>query len=99
MRSETGAGNLTEPREFSTTRWSLILSAANSNVEEQKAREALAELCRTYWRPVFLFVSRQGYGLEEAQDFTQDFFAMILESDWLKHANRHRGRFRSFLLK
>jgi RNA polymerase sigma factor (sigma-70 family) len=99
MRSETGAGNLTEPREFSTTRWSLILSAANSNVEEQKAREALAELCRTYWRPVFLFVSRQGYGLEEAQDLTQDFFAMILESDWLKHADRHRGRFRSFLLK
>jgi len=99
MRSEAGAGNLTEPREFSTTRWSLILSAAGSNVDEQKAREALAELCRTYWRPVFLFVSRQGYGLEEAQDFTQDFFAMILESDWLKHADRHRGRFRSFLLK
>jgi len=24
---------------------------------------------------------------------------MILESDWLKHADRHRGRFRSFLLK
>ena len=99
MRSEAGAGNLTEPREFSTTRWSLILSAAGSNVDEQKAREALAELCRTYWRPVFLFVSRQGYGLEEAQDLTQDFFAMILESDWLKHADRHRGRFRSFLLK
>jgi RNA polymerase sigma-70 factor (ECF subfamily) len=48
---------------------------------------------------VFLFVSRQGYGLEEAQDLTQDFFAMILESDWLKHADKHRGRFRSFLLK
>src|SRR5713226_8936320 len=99
MRSQTAAGDLAEPRGFSTTRWSLILSAAGSNVDEQKAREALAELCRTYWRPVFLFVSRQGYPMEEAQDLTQDFFAMILQSNWLRQADEHRGRFRSFLLK
>jgi RNA polymerase sigma factor (sigma-70 family) len=92
------AGALAEPRGFGTTRWSLILSAAGSNVDEQKAREALAELCRTYWRPVFVFVSRQGYPVEEAQDLTQDFFAMILESNWLRRADEHRGRFRSFLL-
>ncbi|HWH91691.1 MAG TPA: hypothetical protein VNV64_07840, partial [Candidatus Binatia bacterium] len=41
-------------REFVTTRWSLILSAANLGSEEQKARDALAELCRVYWRPIFL---------------------------------------------
>src|ERR1043166_2844438 len=50
---EEGGG---KPRAFVTTRWSLILSAANFGVEEQKARDALAELCRTYWRPIFLFV-------------------------------------------
>jgi DNA-directed RNA polymerase specialized sigma24 family protein len=99
MRSETAAGGLAEPRGFGTTRWSLVLSAAGSHVDEQKAREALAELCRTYWRPVFVFVSRQGYPTEEAQDLTQDFFAMILESNWLGRADEHRGRFRSFLLK
>ncbi len=99
MRSETAAAGLAEPRGFATTRWSLILSAAGSNADEQKAREALAELCQTYWRPVFLFVSRQGYLLEEAQDLTQDFFAMILESNWLQRADENRGRFRSFLLK
>lgn len=99
MRGETAVGELAEPHGFGTTRWSLILSAAGSSADEQKAREALAELCRTYWRPVFLFVSRQGYSLEEAQDLTQDFFAMILESDWLGRADQHRGRFRSFLLK
>src|SRR5947208_12419080 len=97
MRSQ--AWGLAEPREFGTTRWSLMLSAGGSDTNEQNAREALGELCRTYWRPVFLFVSRQGYPLEEAQDLTQDFFAMILESDWLQHADKHRGRFRSFLLK
>jgi len=91
--AETGAG------VFATTRWSIILSASDSERNEQKAREALTELCRTYWRPIFLFVSRHGYSIQEAQDLTQDFFVMILESDWLKHADQHRGRFRSFLLK
>jgi DNA-directed RNA polymerase specialized sigma24 family protein len=88
-----------ESRAFATTRWSLILFATDSNTNETKAGAALAELCRTYWRPIFLFVSRRGYSLEEAQDLTQDFFLMILETDWLKHADAHRGRFRSFLLK
>lgn len=99
MKSEAAAAALAEPRGFATTRWSLILSAADSDADEQKARQALAELCRTYWRPVFLFVSRHGYSVQEAQDLTQDFFVMILESNWLQHADEHRGRFRSFLLK
>ena len=88
-----------EPRVFATTRWSLILSAANSEGEEQKARDALAELCRTYWRPIFSFVCRRGYSTEDAQDLTQDFFVMMLETNWLQHADPNRGRFRSLLLK
>jgi DNA-directed RNA polymerase specialized sigma24 family protein len=99
VKPEEGSNGHGSPDQFATTRWSLILSAADSSTDEQKAREALAELCRTYWRPVFLFVSRQGYSMEEAQDLTQDFFVMILESNWLGHADEHRGRFRSFLLK
>jgi len=99
VSQQAGGGAPTEPGAFATTRWSLILSAADSDNDEQKAREALAELCRTYWRPIFLFVSRRGYSPQEAQDLTQDFFVMILESDWLKHADQHRGRFRSFLLR
>ena len=91
-----GAG---EPRGFATTRWSLIFSATSSEGEEQEARDALAELCRTYWRPIFLFVSRRGCSTEDAQDLTQDFFAMMLETNWLEHADPNRGRFRSLLLK
>ena len=86
-------------REFVTTRWSLILSAANLGSEEQKARDALAELCRVYWRPIFLFVRARGYSIEDAQDLTQDFFVTILKNDWLQHADRNRGRFRSLLLR
>ena len=85
--------------EFVTTRWSLILSAVNLTNEEQKARDALAELCRTYWRPIFLFVRARGYSIEDAQDLTQDFFVTILKKNWLHHADRNRGRFRSLLLR
>jgi DNA-directed RNA polymerase specialized sigma24 family protein len=93
---DQGAG---EPREFVTTRWSLILSAANLGSEEQKARDALAELCRTYWRPIFSFVCARGYSFEDAQDLTQDFFVIIVKGNWLQHADRNRGRFRSLLLR
>jgi DNA-directed RNA polymerase specialized sigma24 family protein len=93
---EQGGG---EPREFVTTRWSLILSAANLGREEQKARDALAELCRTYWRPIFSFVQARGYSIEDAQDLTQDFFVIILKDNWLQQADRNRGRFRSLLLR
>jgi RNA polymerase sigma factor (sigma-70 family) len=91
-----GAG---EPREFVTTRWSLILSAAHFGSEEQRSRDALAELCRTYWRPIFSFVRARGYSIEDAQDLTQDFFVTILKKNWLHHADRNRGRFRSLLLR
>jgi RNA polymerase sigma-70 factor (ECF subfamily) len=98
VNGKVGDGGRDGPREFLTTRWSLIISAANGS-EEQKARDALAELCRTYWRPVFSFVCRRGYSTEDAQDLTQDFFVTILEDNWLQHADRNRGRFRSLLLK
>ena len=98
MNAEVAKQGAGEPRVFATTRWSLILSAANSESGEQKARTALDELCRTYWRPIFSFVSRRGYSMEDAQDLTQDFFVKILERDWLEHADPNRGRFRSLLL-
>ena len=91
-------GNKEGPREFVTTRWSLILSAADGN-EEQKARDALAELCRTYWQPSFWFVRARGYSVEDAKDLTQDFFVTILKDHWLQRADRRRGRFRSLLLR
>lgn len=95
MNAEVGEQGAGEPRVFATTRWSLILSAANSESGEQKARDALDELCRIYWRPIFSFVCRRGYSMEDAQDLTQDFFVKILERNWLEHADPNRGRFRS----
>ncbi len=83
---------------FNTTRWSLILSSAGSDSPDGKAREALAQLCRIYWRPIFAYISGKGYSSEDAQDITQDFFIMILQNDLLQRADRTRGRFRALLL-
>lgn len=94
-----GDGALIADQIFATTRWSLVLTGAEFESGEQQAREALAELCRTYWRPIFSFVCRRGFSTQDAQDLTQDFFVMVLESDWLRQADESRGRFRSFLLK
>ncbi|HEY2680829.1 MAG TPA: sigma-70 family RNA polymerase sigma factor [Candidatus Udaeobacter sp.] len=87
------------PDRFATTRWSVVLACGDSQGDEEMARNALAELCKTYWRPVFAFICRNGHSVPDAQDLTQDFFLMVLEGDILKRADPNRGRFRSLLLK
>jgi RNA polymerase sigma-70 factor (ECF subfamily) len=64
------------PAAFTTTHWSVVLEAQG---ESPAAKEALENLCRTYWRPIYGFVRRQGTRNEEAKDITQGFFAQILE--------------------
>jgi RNA polymerase sigma-70 factor (ECF subfamily) len=84
---------------FHTTRWSLIAASLESETTKPGAREALAQLCRIYWRPIFAFVCRRGYSVTDAQDLTQDFFLVVLKGDLIRQADRDRGRFRSLLLK
>ena len=82
---------------FATTRWSLVL-AAGADGPSAGADEALATLCETYWYPLYGFLRSRGYSVDDAQDFTQAFFARVLEKHALRHADPARGRFRSFLL-
>jgi len=84
------------PRTFATTHWSVILLACDTNSKD--ASEALERLCRSYWYPIYAHVRRQGKGPEDAQDLTQEFFARLLEKQYLKLADPQRGRFRTFLL-
>jgi RNA polymerase sigma factor (sigma-70 family) len=81
---------------FVTTHWSVVLAARRSDTTHAQA--ALARLCQTYWYPLYAYVRRRGYGAHDAQDLTQEFFARLLEQNWLAQADRDRGRFRSFLL-
>lgn len=80
---------------FATTHWSVVLEAQG---QSPAAEEALERLCRTYWRPVYSFIRRQGAGPEEAEDLTQGFFALLLERRDLETVRREKGRLRSYLL-
>jgi RNA polymerase sigma factor (sigma-70 family) len=80
---------------FTTTHWSVVLTAQG---ESPAAQEALEKLCRIYWRPVYSFVRRQGVGPEEAEDLTQGFFALLLERHDLDAVRKEKGRLRSYLL-
>jgi len=80
---------------FTTTHWSVVLAAQGSS---PAAEEALEKLCRTYWRPIYGFVRRQGVEPEEAKDLTQGFFALLLERRDLETVRKEKGRLRSYLL-
>ena len=81
---------------FSSTHWSVVLLAGG--VASPESRQALEKLCRAYWFPLYAYVRRQGHGVADAQDLTQDFFARLLERNSLRLADPQRGRFRTFLL-
>ena len=81
---------------FETTRWSIVLSAGHSS--SPRCRDALAALCHAYWYPLYAYLRRQGYDSHEAEDFTQAFFARMLEKHDFRLADPTRGKFRAFLL-
>lgn len=83
---------------FASTRWAVIYQAADSKTSSAHALSALSELCQIYWRPVYLFLRRQGIGSHDAQDLTQSFFAELIQNRAYARADEMKGRFRSFLL-
>src|SRR5438105_2340480 len=85
-----------DPCGFAPTRWSLIVAAQNQ--DSPQARQALSQLCESYWYPLYAYVRRRGCTADEAQDLTQEFFARLLERDFLGAADPAKGRFRAFLL-
>jgi RNA polymerase sigma-70 factor (ECF subfamily) len=66
--------------------------------DSSEAREALHELCRIYWFPVYAYIRRKGHDPEHAADLAQDYFTRLLEKGTLAAANPLKGRFRAFLL-
>jgi len=79
-----------------TTRWSVVLLSARSQAPGSK--EALAELCKLYWYPLYGHIRRYGFSAHDAQDLTQGFFLHLLEHKALTRVDQQKGKFRSFLL-
>jgi len=93
--ADTEGGPVPSP-VFATTHWSAVLSAGRNDTT--RAREALAGLCQTYWPALHAYVRRRGFSPHDAEDLTQEFFARLLEQNWIARADARKGRFRSFLL-
>jgi RNA polymerase sigma factor (sigma-70 family) len=97
VTADAGDGAATRPPDqFATTHWTVVLQAGGAQTSE--GRQALEQVCRTYWYPLYAFARRCGEPPEEAQDLTQAFFLHLLTHELIGRADRHAGRFRSLLL-
>lgn len=83
-------------RVFPETSWALLTRLRNS--ERGAFLEGFDDLCRTYWKPVYVYV-RLGWSKsnEEAKDLTQDFFVWLLEDESIRDYEPERGGFRPYL--
>jgi RNA polymerase sigma factor (sigma-70 family) len=81
---------------FLTTRWTVVLSAGRKSSPQSEG--ALAELCQTYWHPLYAYVRRKGESKEDAEDLVQAFFSRFLGRNYLEGLSSERGKFRAFLL-
>lgn len=94
MSDETSTDAL--PRAaFPATRWSVVLAAKKA--DQPESAEALETLCRNYWYPLYAFVRSSGWAPADAEDLTQEFFARLLEKNYLQVVEPQKGRFRTFL--
>lgn len=81
---------------FDVTDWGMVLLAAQHGSPLQT--QALESLCSTYWCPLYAYLRGRGYVRADAKDLTQEFFARLIQKDFLKDVDRAKGKFRSFLL-
>ena len=85
-----------EGQTFLTTQWTLIESIRTG---DDSSHALIGSLLKNYWKPVYCYLRRHGYGNEEAKDLTQAFFhEIVLGNELIQQADRRKGRFRSFLL-
>jgi RNA polymerase sigma-70 factor (ECF subfamily) len=74
----------------------MVLNSART--QAPGAKEALAELCRTYWQPLYSYARRRGFDHHRAQDTIQSFFLNLIETKSLQRADPLKGKFRNYLL-
>ncbi len=95
-RPQRRATSTAQPKQFAPTRWSLVLHSQKAG--ESGGEEALAELCRAYWLPLFGYLRGRGHDPHAAEDLVQGFFEEVLEQRTFAKADPERGQFRTFLL-
>lgn len=82
--------------DFPATRWTLVRSVQQGGCQE--AAQAMEQLCRNYWYPIYAYARRRGQAVEDAEDITQAFFQNLVTYEVLQDARQEKGRLRSFML-
>ena len=86
---------------FPETRWSLVAAALESGVGTAAGtyqRQALDDLCRLYWYPIYAHARSSGHSHQDAQDITQSLFEHLMEAQRMDQAKPQLVRFRTFML-
>jgi DNA-directed RNA polymerase specialized sigma24 family protein len=82
---------------FLTTEWTVIDHIRSG--DKSSSAVLMNDLLKKYWKPVYCYLRRKGFENEQAKDLTQGFFQeIVLERALIEHADKSRGRFRTFLL-
>ncbi len=85
--------------------WTAVVAAREGT--STGAAQALEQLARAYWRPLFVFQRQRGTRTsgkrawrdhDAAAEDVQGFFAHLLGRDFLRFVQPREGRFRTFLL-
>ena len=82
-------------QEFPETRWSQLLELRDPS--HPRYAEHLERLAKQYWSPVHHYARALCRGDADAEDLTQQFFAMLLARRDLEKLSPDRGSFRGFL--
>ena len=73
--------------KFPSTRSSAVLAAHSEDPAERS--RALEGIVAAYWKPIYKYLRiRWGKSDEDAKEITQDFFARLLEKDYLEDFDR-----------
>ena len=81
--------------DFPSTQWSVVLKAGAA---DSVGRDAMAQLARQYWYPLYAYSRRKMTARHAAEDIIQEFFVYLLDNGVIGKANRSAGQFRVFLL-
>lgn len=81
---------------FPNTSWSLIRQS--QDIANPAAVQAMDQLARSYWRPLYACVRSMGHEHQDAEDAVQRMFEQLVSRDSLRAVLPGETRFRSFLI-
>jgi DNA-directed RNA polymerase specialized sigma24 family protein len=81
---------------FPTTTWTLIRQV--QALPTSRRAEALGELLRRYWKPMYAYFRSQGNSQHHAEELVQGFLCQFVEKQRILLVEPGAGRFRDWLL-